>query len=580
VNSRLYWILAVIGLLIVTGVGAQEQQPLYALPTEDAPVFTSGSMALSREGTLLATANMLNDTLSIVAPRDAERLAEIAVGDDPRSVALTPDASRAFVVNRGDGTLSIVNTVNREVISTVPVGVLPYAVITDNATTAYISVQGTDEIIEIDQNTGEILTRIPVPADPAGLALWGDFLYVTHFWTGELSLIYRPQNTLVRTISTGVDTALFQSLAINPNNGIAYLPQTRSNAQNPAITFDTLSFPVVNRVDLSDMSLLRQRRIAVDVADRAVHMPFSVAIDPVRRLLFVVNAGSNDLAVIDLASGLALTHINVNANPRTIRLSRDLSLLYVHNVIDGTVSIIETREFRTEDVVLVSDLQVSIDVLLGAQLFHAADNPQLTRSNRISCAACHFDGQSDGRIWQGLPDGPRNTPVLYGLAETAPYNWSGTWDEVADVELKIRGLQAGRGLIDGPTNTALGDLHAGLSVDLDTLADYVVNLPPPRTPAIDDTSLINRGETVFLEQGCATCHAGTSGTDGLAYDVGTGGTFDTPTLNWLWQSAPYYHDGRAATLQDVFMLEGTHRIVGEVSPADLDALIAYLNSRP
>ncbi len=40
--------------------------------------------------------------------------------------------------------------------------------------------------------------------------------------------------------------------------------------------------------------------------------------------------------------------------------------------------------------------------------------------------------------------------MLYNLPETVPYNWSATWDELADVELKIRWLQAGTGLIDAP----------------------------------------------------------------------------------------------------------------------------------
>ena len=579
-SRRLLWMLLACALTLAASVYAQDDESLYALPEDNVPVYASGSMALSTDGSLLITANMLNDTVSLIAPRRVERLAEIPVGDDPRSVALSPDASIAAVVNRGDGTLSIIDMGTQVVTATYPVGVLPYAVVMDSTTSAYVSLQGTDDIIEIDLSNGEILERITVPSTPAGLTLWDNLLYVTHFWSGELSLIFRPQATVVRTISTGADTSLFQSLAINPVDGRAYLPQTRSNSQSRAITFDTLMFPVVNVVDLRDLGLRQRQRIAVNVADRPVHMPFSAAIDPERGLLYIANAGSNDLSIVDIASGLALEHISVDANPRTVRLSRDFGLVYVHNMIDGTLTIIETREFRTENVILVSNLQASIDVLVGAQLFHTAEDPQLTRSPQISCAACHFDGQSDERVWQGLLDGPRNTPVLYGLADSAPYNWIGSWDEVADIELKIRSLQAGNGFINSPVNAPLGDPHAGLSVDLDTLADYVVNLPAPSSPIHADADLIARGEAIFTEQNCASCHMGTAGTDGMAYDVGTGGTFDTPTVNWLWQSAPYFHDGRAATLQDVFTLDGAHQIIGTVAPVDVDALIAYLNSRP
>jgi cytochrome c peroxidase len=79
---------------------------------------------------------------------------------------------------------------------------------------------------------------------------------------------------------------------------------------------------------------------------------------------------------------------------------------------------------------------------------------------------------------------------------------------------------------------------------------------------------------------------GPAGTNLEAHDVGTGdptrekrGTaFDTPTLRYLWLSAPYFHDGSAPTLHDVFSLPGTHQLVQAVSPPDIDALVAYLLS--
>jgi mono/diheme cytochrome c family protein len=60
-----------------------------------------------------------------------------------------------------------------------------------------------------------------------------------------------------------------------------------------------------------------------------------------------------------------------------------------------------------------------------------------------------------------------------------------------------------------------------------------------------------RGESLFVRD-CARCHVPSSGfTDGRAHDVGTGGTFDTPTLRGLGLSAPYLHDGRAPDLEAV-----------------------------
>jgi YVTN family beta-propeller protein len=450
-------------------------------------------------------------------------------------------------------------------------------------------------VVIVNLTSGKVLERIAVPPSPAGLALWGDFLYVTHFWSGKISLIYLPQERMVTTISTGLDTGLSQAIELDVTRGIAYLPQTRSNAQNTHLTFDTTVFPVVNVMDLHTLTIERGSRITLDTADRPVNMPFAVALDRFRQSLYVANAGSDDISVIDLNSGLARAHIKVSSNPRGILLNRDNSLLFVYNAFDGTLTVIETRTLQIADEIPVSNLTLPVDTIIASQLFYNANDARnvndsrLSADNWISCANCHFDGESDGRVWRGIADGPRNTPVLYGLMETAPYNWSGTWDELADVEVKIRALQAGTGLIDGLTiSPPLGDPHAGKSLDLDVLASYLANLQGPPASAPADPAQVARGKAVFAKQGCDTCHAGTAGTDLQKHDVGTGtsadekqGTaFDTPSLRWLWMSAPYFHDGSAATLHEVFALPGTHQLIGKLPDADINALIAYLLTLP
>jgi hypothetical protein len=85
---------------------------------------------------------------------------------------------------------------------------------------------------------------------------------------------------------------------------------------------------------------------------------------------------------------------------------------------------------------------------------------------------------------------------------------------------------------------------------------------------------------VFQSLGCLSCHGGPALTDstlGAAtlHDVGTlrttsgqrlGGPLDgidTPSLLGIWTTAPYFHDGSAATLDDVFRVAG-----GVVLPAE------------
>lgn len=553
--------------------------PLYALP--DARInraFTSGSIAWGEDGRTMISANMINDSATVFVPVFGEVKSEIPVGRDPRGVAVTADGTRAVITNRGDGTVSVIDMTALAVTQTIPVGGLwPYHVVIGLDSLAYVSLMGSDAIAVVDLDVGAVVRTIPVGDAPAGLALWGDFLYVTHFWNGTMTLIYLPRGLALGVVSTGADSANAQAIELDITRGYAYLPQTRLNAGSPMLTFDTTALPVVNVVDLRDLTLRTSDRVALDTADQPVNMPFATALDRFTQRLYVANAGSDRVSVIDLASGVARASIPVGANPRSLLLNRDNTLLFVHNALDGTITTIDTRTLAITGVLPIIDLRLSLDLLFGAQLFHSASDPRLSADGWLSCATCHFDGMSDGRVWEGFRRGPRNTPLLYRLPETVPYNWDGSWDEVADAEIKIRWLQAGAGFIDDALyDPQPGAIHSGVALDLDLLTTYVTQIQPPPTAAPNSSPDVTRGRALFLENGCATCHVGPAGTDLQPYDVGTGGPFDTPSLRWLALSAPYFHDGTAADLRHLFDLPGTHQLATRLAPPDLDTLVAYL----
>ncbi|MBK8024669.1 MAG: beta-propeller fold lactonase family protein [Chloroflexi bacterium] len=553
--------------------------PLYALPDSRINrVSGSSTIAMAGDGRTFVSANMINNSATIFIPAFDQVVAEIPVGRDPRGAAITPDNTRALITNRLDSSLSVIDINQHVVVVTIPLGgAWAYGVVAASNEIAYVSLMGSDQIAVVDLVAGAVRTLIDVPDAPAGLALWGDFLYVTHFWSGDVSLVYLPRARTFETVSTGAGTALFQSIEIDITRGIAYLPQTRLNDGNPSLTFDTTALPIVNVVTLSDLTLSRRSRIALDTADQPVNMPFATALDRFGRRLYVANAGSDSVTVIDLNTGQARAHVQVGANPRGLLLSRDNTLLYVHNALDGTVTTVDTRSFQPTQVLPIIDLQQSLEVLLGAQLFHSAGDPRLAADGWLSCATCHFDGMSDGNVWMGFPGGPRNTPLLYQLPETVPYTWTGSWDELADVEHKIRWLQAGAGLAETlALPELLGQPMAGQSPDLDLLTNYLRSLQPPSASPAAPQEAFARGREVFAELDCASCHVGPAGTDLQGHDVGTGALFDTPSLRWLWLSAPYYHDGSATTLRQVFELAGAHQLIYVLPPEDIDALVTYL----
>jgi len=175
-------------------------------------------------------------------------------------------------------------------------------------------------------------------------------------------------------------------------------------------------------------------------------------------------------------------------------------------------------------------------------------------------------------------------------------HWSGNFDEVQDFESQIRSLAGGSGLMsDAQFNTGtrsqpLGDRKAGVSPDLDALAAYVSSLTTAAvSPFRQSSGALTvdgaAGRTLFANR-CASCHAGDDFSDSrnsVLRDIGTiasssgrrlGGPLsgiDTPTLRDAWATAPYLHNGTAATIEAAIQ---SHRGLA-LTATELRQLAAY-----
>jgi len=178
-----------------------------------------------------------------------------------------------------------------------------------------------------------------------------------------------------------------------------------------------------------------------------------------------------------------------------------------------------------------------------------------------ACASCHPDGGSDGLVWSS-PHGPMQPPVLAGrLEHTAPFGWLGG---APTLEAHLGQTMPRLGAKPMPKET------------MAPLIAYVVALPPRAKRPLD--ALEKRGRALFVSAECANCHE-KGGTDGLRHDVGTGGSFDTPSLASLSNSAPYMHDGRFGTLREVIVqTAGKMGAADHLSEDEVKALIAYLET--
>jgi len=246
----------------------------------------------------------------------------------------------------------------------------------------------------------------------------------------------------------------------------------------------------------------------------------------------------------------------------------------------------------------------------GQHLFYSANSDEfpLTQNHWIACATCHMEGRSDAVTWR-FAQGPRDTPSnAGGMRGTGFLFRTADRSVVQDYWPTIDTEQGGHFGAASPTDPVLGPL-------LDAIAAYVNQAIPLPVPPTTDPAKVARGQTLFQSAavGCATCHGGPRFTDSGAgnptldlsgplalYDVGTcvstgsfpdvahediqgharqACLFDTPSLNGIADSAPYLHDGSAATLRDLLLqTRGTMGDISALSDDDLDDLVEYLRS--
>ncbi|MBM3985048.1 MAG: cytochrome-c peroxidase, partial [Planctomycetes bacterium] len=269
---------------------------------------------------------------------------------------------------------------------------------------------------------------------------------------------------------------------------------------------------------------------------------------------------------------------------------------------------------------------------LGRQLYH---DPRLSGDGQLSCYSCHVCeyGLTDGKaLGQGAFGKPltRSAPTMWNIG----YHWALYWDGRAPT-LEKQALAAWKGANMGaaepqkivdrlnaiPGYRAQFESVFGGPATVDSvpaaLAAHMRTIVGGRTAwdrwqAGDEAAVsaaAKQGWEVFQRVGCKECHAGVLFTDLQFHNVGIGmhrpepdlgrfkasnveqdkGAFKTPTLRDVSNSAPYFHDGSAPTLEDAVdvMLAGgkpnpwlsTDKLKpATVSAAERAALIEFLKS--
>ena len=618
--------------------------------TANAPAMSSNLVLEARSGAnaRLWVVNPDNDSVTVFDAITYAKLAELAVGAAPRTLALTPSGGSVWVVNKQASSISVVSTTTLAVAQTIalPRAAKPYGIAMAGAT-ALVTLEGTGTLLKIDIATTATLASLAVGPNPRHVAVAADgsTAFVSRFVTpplvdegtavvqttrngapagGELVVVDVGTLVLQRTVTLahsndtdaenqgrGIPNYL-GAMAISPDGSQAFVPGKKDNILRGSgrdglpLNFQNTVRAISSRIVMASQSEDLAARIDHDNAS----MASAAAFDPLGVYLFVALETSREVAVLDAHGRNQLMRIDVGRAPQGLVISPDRRTLYVHNFMDRTVSVFDLSPLIQQGLASATPVttlnavgteKLSASVLRGKQFFYDARDTRLARDRYMSCASCHNDGGHDGRVWDltGMGEGLRNTINLRGRAGSQGLlHWSNNFDEVQDFEGQIRALAGGTGLMSdaqfatGTRSQPLGDKKAGVSSDLDALAAYVGSLntfdaSPYRGATGALSTLATEGRQVFTTLNCASCHGGTAFTisaNNNPQNIGTikpssgqrlGGPLvgiDVPTLRDVWATAPYLHDGSAATLGDAVR---AHNNV-TVNDADLNRLVAYL----
>lgn len=212
---------------------------------------------------------------------------------------------------------------------------------------------------------------------------------------------------------------------------------------------------------------------------------------------------------------------------------------------------------------------------LGRMLFF---DTRLSADGTQSCASCHDPARAftDGRARPvGITGevGRHNAMTLVNVAYESSLTWAADVDSLEEqvlrpilgtspVEMGVAGHEAE--VLARFTDEEFGDEERSLPGIARAIATYERTLISGNTPfdrfvrgdKLAMSAAAQRGLAVFESRGCGNCHSGFTLSSGFGdarvFDNGLGaGKFKAPTLRNITRTAPYFHDGRAATLDDV-----------------------------
>jgi YVTN family beta-propeller protein len=535
---------------------------------------------------LFVTCRELDTVIALGTDTMAER-ARTYVGLGPVGLVscLTSVGERVFVANTGSDDVSVLDAVSLKEIVRLPAGREPYAV-TASADGARVFVANR-------------LAAIPKP-DAASAA--------------EFTIVDAARGRVLRRLD--LESAhLSEGVAAVPGRSWALAPLVRVRNLVP-ITQVANGWVMSSGMAVVETNGTRVVQLPLDEANAYFADPSGIAVDPAGRFAYVASGGGDAITVLDLdrvarwldrtdaptraaaihdlslSPEYVVARIPTGRNPRQVALSPDGSTLYVAEQLEDRILIVETRTRRALGHIVLGDGGMNDPVRRGQRAFTTAAK---TFQRQFSCRSCHPDGGVDGLAYDfdgdGIGDNLLDNRSLQGVGGTWPFKWSGK-----NPSLSVQcGPRFAKVLMrtDPFADRELEDLTAFVESMPPARAVHASRRGQPLTPAqergqqIFFATLTTAGKEIPPERQCATCHRPPLYANRQKTAVGTKAPtdssefFDTPHLLGIAASAPYLHDGRAKSLEElwtVYQTNDLHGVTSYMNKHQLNDLIEFLKT--
>ncbi|MCT4587560.1 MAG: c-type cytochrome [Carboxylicivirga sp.] len=538
----------------------------------------------------------------------------IALPDTPTGITTNDNEDRIFITCGVEkGQLLVVNKRNQKVTKKLKLGHSPRRpVLSGNQ--LFVSNQFENKVQRINLSNYKVEASVSALREPFALAVHHSFnkLVVANYlpkgnnlyqnYGASVQIIDPSSMRISKSIVLPDGSNTLNSIYVDEDRNRAYVTHVlaRYNVPTNQIERGWINTNALSVIDLEKDKYLCT--IMLDDLDLGAANPFDVTLNKEHNKLLVTHSGTNELSIIDYQAlssridGLMRGETSTYYSQKLEDVVNDLSFLqdirerYVLNGVSPK-QVVTVNNFAFINSYYTAGIE-KIDLLTGdVTTCFRFQQPEMTqvRQGEIyfqdatmckqqwqSCVSCHPGGaRVDALNWDLLNDGignPKNTKSLLNAHFTAP---SMATAIRKDAKVAVRA---------GIEHILFTEQDDDVARAIDTYLMSLEKLPSPYLEKGKLSKNAEAGKEIFERVGCINCHDGEYYTNQGQYNLGlgkgkdAGKKFDTPTLIELWRTAPYLHDGRAATVKEaILMLDeaSSHKMVNGLSEDELNKLVEY-----